>query len=341
MTDLTERYLDAIRRDLPRAEADTIMDAETRSLQDRIAEKEKVLGHDLGEDELADLIGQCPHPRLVSARYRPGRHLIGPETFPVFAATLLSVTIAIAAIVILATLAAALAGARGQLPAILGHGLGNGVLALVNGASLTIIFFAILERCGFPGKALERWQPRDLPPVGAAHDPAWLPAVVIGLCLALFVCWTGLYRIALDGHAGGALRIEAHPALAHFTWPILFLILTPVAAYALAWAAPRRLVARLVLNGTMLALGYGIFALLFRQPTWLRISGEGVDPAHIAAVERAFNGAIGAGLLAASAIWTIALAIATYRILMRLKAARSAVSSPGAPVPSASLPSAP
>ena len=86
--DLIERYLAAIRRNLP-ADKATDVTAELREdLFSRIEEREGVLGRTLDKIELSGVIKDTGHPLVVASRYRQQQQLIGPETYPFFIFTL-------------------------------------------------------------------------------------------------------------------------------------------------------------------------------------------------------------------------------------------------------------
>ena len=101
--DLIERYLAAIRRNLP-ADKATDVTAELREdLLSRIEERESGLGRSLEKGELSTLIKESGHPLVVASRYKPRQTLIGPETYPFFIFTLKLVLLIVAVIIIIVT----------------------------------------------------------------------------------------------------------------------------------------------------------------------------------------------------------------------------------------------
>src|SRR3954470_22856019 len=99
--DLFDRYLNAIRRNLPRDKADDIVAELGDALASRVEEREDALGRALTPEEVKALIKDFGHPLVVAARYRKQQWLIGPDVFPFYVAVLrIVVTITAAALVV-------------------------------------------------------------------------------------------------------------------------------------------------------------------------------------------------------------------------------------------------
>src|SRR5207237_6411544 len=82
---LLERYLNAVRFWLPKAQKDDILAELSEDLRSTIAEREDALGRPLASDELAGLLKDRGHPLIVASAYLPQRSLIGPAMFPIYA----------------------------------------------------------------------------------------------------------------------------------------------------------------------------------------------------------------------------------------------------------------
>src|SRR3990167_714762 len=80
--DLIDRYLAAVKRELPEAQREDVA-AELRDLLlSETEEKEAALSRPLTGDELEAVLAGFGHPLTVAGRYRKVQHLIGPEMFP-------------------------------------------------------------------------------------------------------------------------------------------------------------------------------------------------------------------------------------------------------------------
>src|SRR5450432_2936962 len=82
--ELLDRYLQAVRFWLPRAQQQDIIAELSEDLRSQIEEKETELGRSLSEAEVEDILKKRGRPALVANRYLPQRSLIGPLLFPIY-----------------------------------------------------------------------------------------------------------------------------------------------------------------------------------------------------------------------------------------------------------------
>jgi hypothetical protein len=82
--DLIDRYLVAVRRQLPLDMQDDIVQELSDSLRSEAEEHERVTGRPPSEDEQAALLKKRGHPWLMASRYLPQQQLIGPELYPYY-----------------------------------------------------------------------------------------------------------------------------------------------------------------------------------------------------------------------------------------------------------------
>lgn len=88
MSDLLERYVQAVGRYLAADGRDDTLAELRANLLAEMDDKAEALGRALTEEEEAEVLRGHGHPSLVAARYRPQRSLIGPEIFPYYWLTL-------------------------------------------------------------------------------------------------------------------------------------------------------------------------------------------------------------------------------------------------------------
>ncbi len=110
---LIDRYVRAVRDNLPRAQQDDIVNELSANLHSRFEDEEAARGRPLDEAEEVAILKSFGHPMAVAARYRGddrsvtfGRRLIGPELFPTYM-KVLAVNVIITLIVVAITLVAA------------------------------------------------------------------------------------------------------------------------------------------------------------------------------------------------------------------------------------------
>jgi hypothetical protein len=111
MTTLIDRYLRAVKEQLPRAQQDDVINELSENLHAQIEDEEATLGRPLLEAEEAAILKRFGNPMVVAARYRGdtrsvsfGRQLIGPELFPTYLKVLtvnVVITILVVAVILL------------------------------------------------------------------------------------------------------------------------------------------------------------------------------------------------------------------------------------------------
>lgn len=165
---ILDRYLYAVRTNLPNDRRDDIAAEIGDELQSQIDERESELGRPLTEDEQAAIVKAYGHPAVVAARYAKVQYLIGPELLPLYWSVLRIVLTVVVAVELLAGAAASILLHDGQ------HffaALGDAVSSLVWIFSIVTIAFAFGERAQADGarplRFSPRWDPRRLPVPGA------------------------------------------------------------------------------------------------------------------------------------------------------------------------------
>lgn len=108
---LVDRYLRAVKEQLPRAQQDDIIGELSEHLRAQIEDEEAARGRPLADAEQAAILKRFGNPMIVAARYRGdsrsvsfGRRLIGPELFPTYAKVLkinVVVTVIVMAVILL------------------------------------------------------------------------------------------------------------------------------------------------------------------------------------------------------------------------------------------------
>jgi hypothetical protein len=82
--DLIDRYLVAVRRQLPQNLQDDIVQELGDSLRSEAEEHEREAGRAMTADEQAVLLRKRGHPWLMASRYLPQQQLIGAALFPYY-----------------------------------------------------------------------------------------------------------------------------------------------------------------------------------------------------------------------------------------------------------------
>src|SRR5688572_24381946 len=82
--DLIDRYIAAVRRQLPQDKQDDIAQELGDSLRSEAEELALGTGRPLTEDQQSEMLKQRGHPWLMASRYLPQQHLIGPGLYPYY-----------------------------------------------------------------------------------------------------------------------------------------------------------------------------------------------------------------------------------------------------------------
>src|SRR5688572_27523314 len=156
--DLIDRYLVAVRRQLPIGLQSDIVQELGDSLRSEAEEQQGQLGHPLTADEQAALLRKRGHPWLMANRYLPQQHLIGPALFPYYRQALKIVVFWVVLPIVL------IAGAIHAVysPDILrawGHALGGAWNGTIYAVGIVTIVFAVIDRQQVRINVLDNWNP--------------------------------------------------------------------------------------------------------------------------------------------------------------------------------------
>jgi len=224
--ELLDRYLQAVRFWLPRAQQEDIIAELGDDLRSQIEERESALGRPLKEDELVALLKQAGHPLWVAGRYQKQQALIGPVLFPLYSFVLKIVALGYLGPWLLVWIVLTVFAPS--------HRAVNPALTLVGGwASFWInvfvvfgivtLLFAVLERFQSAVSALQRWDPRKLPRVTHRKNRVSRVESVFGLAFSiLFIVWwlsLSRYGHVIFGPIAGFFSLN--PALRAWYLPVL------------------------------------------------------------------------------------------------------------------------
>ncbi len=221
--ELLERYLQAVRFWLPKAQQNDIIEELGDDLRSQIEDKDTALGRETTEDELAAILQQTGHPMRVAARYQKQQSLIGPTLFPIYKFVLKIVGLAYLGPWLLVWIALAIFA-----PSYLGnHVWGSFWINVFITYGIVTLLFAVLERFQASLSGLHKWDPRKLPalPKRKNKDKGRVPRVesVFELIFSvLFIAgWLVLPEIAAAMFSPFNKIVVATPALQSYYWPVL------------------------------------------------------------------------------------------------------------------------
>jgi hypothetical protein len=319
---LIDRYLRAVRDNLPRNTQDDIIRELSENLRSRFEDEEAARGRPLSEDEQIAILKAFGHPMAVAARYRGdersvtfGRRLIGPELFPTYMKVLgvnVAITLLIGLIAFVATVQI-WPGFTGVL-----------VPLAIQFVCVTGVFVAI---DAYWVRDPDAWDPRTVSSMGPDVDVSSLDSLarqVIGkqhsraVAVTTSVLEIGLLAVALAawlavGMPGTIGFLEPGPGWRDLFGPITAVIvaalLTPVVTLVRPTWTRFRVAAHIVVDVATIVIG----ALSLGLASWVVLVDPATATAQQASLAELVNGIVR---------WSIATTIVLTAISAALEVRR-------------------
>lgn len=260
--DLIERYLGAVRWNLPAAKADDVI-AELRDLiAARMEDREETLDRALTREEVNALLKEFGHPLVVASGYREHQSLIGPELFPFYLFSLRVVLLISATLLVVIGVLDVMFAGRNAMQTLM-QAFNSGIWTLLSHAALVTLFFAVIERTGWLRKQLNNWTPGELPELKLRSKKGWESAFEVGVGIAFLSWWAGAYPLPITP-GGGAVALTPSPVWTMLHWPIFALIAAQLVHNLIQWLRPRWKVARGTLAIATAIGGIAILGILYQ-----------------------------------------------------------------------------
>jgi hypothetical protein len=303
---LVDRYLNAVKPMLPKAQQADILQELQANILSEMDDHEAELGRPLTEDEQIAILKRQGSPTLVASRYRQdqrsftfGRVIIGPTIFPMYARILaLNVCITL----FLAPFVHMLVEGKVNFPTLL--------LPLLLQFTIITAVFAGIEQATKRYNLFDRWNPRELPP---PRDPLKISRANT-LFEMFFTALSVLCLLRIPGAAFAVLYMFVGP-VAHslvpyssspfvfsrgwqvFYIPILVILFATLAQQGLNFAFPRWTRNRLIVRAAMAALGLVINICLFRAGDAILVNPDVANSAQYAQLFALVNVCVHYGML--------------------------------------------
>jgi hypothetical protein len=300
--DLIERYLAAVRQNLPTDKADDIIAELHDDLATRKEMREERKGRPLTRDELTTLLRELGHPLVIASRYRSQQYLIGPEIFPFYLFGL-RIVLTIGAILLVAIgLISTPLGDRNVVEMFVGitSDLWGFFFASV---AIVTLGFALFERYGGPVDQLIRWTPEHLPAPLARRKGQWEAAFEVGLSIAFLLWWIGAVRFPTIA-ATSTVRVEPAAVWEQYYLPILVLACAQLAVNLVEWLLPRLWRLEALLSIAVSVATIAVAAGLYKAGVWVTVVAAGGGSGDLAGLTESVNLAIRITLIVMMVIMT-------------------------------------
>lgn len=325
--ELLDRYLQAVRFWLPRAQQDDIVAELAEDIRSQVEEQETELGRKLNEAEIEAILKQRGRPLLVANRYLPQQYLIGPVLFPIYRFVLKIVTLCylVPWLLVWIGLMSFDPGYRSS------HSVGGALIGAWGSFWLTAfiaigivtILFAVLERVQSKTRFLEDWEPRKLPPVRSAKQIPRSSSVFGLVANLVFIVWwvNSMWSQTIFEHS--SVRIVLAPTWRIFFWAFLLLSLANIALSAVNLFRPYWTWLR---GGTRLGIdcvGSVVFCWLFKAHLLAEISAPHLSSTRAAEISNAINTYMSRSFPFAVIACVLVVVLADVGRLVRLRAGRT------------------
>jgi len=239
--ELLDRYLQAVRFWLPKAQQQDIIAELSSDLRSQIDDKEMELGRPLDKAELEVILRRCGAPILVASRYRPQTQLIGPALFPIYQFVLKLVLLWILVPVFIVIVGPAMILSAENRWSAFFETWSTLSYAMFVAAGIITLIFAVLERTQATLHLFDNWSLRSLPPAPKTARPPSRTQTIFEL-----ICGIGglLYLLAVPHYpflilGPAALFLKPAPMWHTFYLPLILLSLVGLMNQGASLARPQ------------------------------------------------------------------------------------------------------
>ncbi len=328
--ELLDRYFQAVRFWLPKAQQEDITAELSSDLRSQIDDRETELGRPLDDAELEVILRRCGSPILVASRYRPQTQLIGPALFPIYLFVLKLVELWILVPLFVVIVGPAMIFSAPDHWAALLQTWSTMWFAMFVSAGIITLVFAVIERTGAELKLFEKWDLRSLPQAPKVVQPPsrtqTIFELVCGVVGLLWLLAVPYYPFLILGPAATFLKLA--PMWHAFYLPLILLALAGLARQCVSlmrpqwtWLPPA---AQLVNSALALILLYFILNMAVKTPNgewhpFVTLADHVANPARAAVVAAIVNASV---MLGMGGVWIglcIAACVQTWQLLKKLR----------------------
>lgn len=303
--ELVERYLQAVRFWLPKAQRDDIAAELSEDIRSQIEDRESSVGHKLDESEVSEILKQHGRPILVANRFRPQQYLIGPALYPTYVFVLKMAALFYVLPWVLVWIGLKLSHVN------VGP-VGTTFWSLFGGITIA---FVVLERIQATSGFLEKWDPRKLPPV---RDPNKIPrstSITEITANLIFLIWMiGGRWYETHMHVGN-VSIEFAPVWGYVLQGFMLIAIANIAAAIKNMVQPYWTWQRAAMRTVTDCIGSVLFCWLMRSNFMAAISVSGASAEKTAQIVHAINWWSAKMFPFAVAACVVIVALGFYRVI--------------------------
>lgn len=206
MMNWLERYTFAVKAHLPANIRDDVATELLTDLQDECDHRAEVLGHDLSDEDVKNLLRERGHPLTVAAGFQPRKTLVSESLFPLYSIILkwlvIAVAIAQSTVVLLDVISQADASYVQSVLQLIWSIFSSSLYAF---AWLTLVFYIVGESLT-RADIFKHWRPEHLPKATIQSEQISQTGSTVELiCQLFFLVWLNQLIPTSPGEASLAL----------------------------------------------------------------------------------------------------------------------------------------
>jgi hypothetical protein len=244
--ELIDRYVAAVKRQLPEATAKDIAAELHEAVYAKVEGREEELGRELDKDEVAAILKAFGSPTLVAHRYKGADSLLGPKVYPYFWPT---ARLVMGIVAVVAMIGVFIRAMMDEAPMrFFWQGLGAAWEGAIFSLGIVLVVFIVIDRTGAADKLEGAWNPKHLPREQIRKPRSRFESLV-GLFFdgVAIAWWVGVIKFPTEWPINGADRIPSiqfSDAWQPLWWPILILMVLTALVHIAdvihpAWSRPR------------------------------------------------------------------------------------------------------
>jgi hypothetical protein len=276
--DLIDRYLIAVRRNLPPPMQKDIVAELADSLRSEAEAREQQAGRPLTAEDQAELLRKHGHPWLMASRYLPQQQLVGPALYPYYRR---AVSVVVFWVVLPITLIGGVLAAlyNPDSARVWSRAIGAAWTGSIYAVGIITLVFAVLEHHHVRITAFDNWQPANLPePSHGREVPRSESVIGLVVTATMLLWWAGWLNVPVSmTFVDGPASLTAEPVWARLYLPVLAVLALGVVASAVDIIKPWRTTFMSILHIGLTLANVAIIGALLDAGRWVTVSGPAGD----------------------------------------------------------------
>jgi hypothetical protein len=251
---------------------------------------------------------------MVAGRYRKTQHLIGPEIFPFWFATL-RIVLGVEAVIWLVGLIVTFASANTPVGPVMNTATSSLLTMAVFTFGVVTLLFAVFERTGVAASLQRNWSPARLAPRRTHCRGRFQVASEAVADVVVLLWWTGLIHFRDIMPIPAMLQVQLAPVWSELYWPILGYWLFELGVNGLELFNPSAARTNTVLSLIKGVAGCAILVYLLQAGHWVQVDAPSLRPEVVAKIRTGFDQGMRLGLLGTVLVLALKVFVDLWRLV--------------------------